>query len=75
VLAVVAVADVAAGRAVGVMAQRAARLRPLLLQQRPMLHRIFLPTRMRCLFLRRHPLAAVAAVVVEAVALETLRQQ
>jgi hypothetical protein len=57
------------------MAQRAARLRLLLLRQRRMPHRIFLPTRMRCLFLRRHPLAAVAAVVVEAVALETLRQQ
>jgi hypothetical protein len=75
---VVAVADAAVGPVVGataVMAQRAARLRLLLLQQRRMPHRIFLPTRMQCLFLRRHPRAAVAVVVVEAVALETPRQQ
>jgi hypothetical protein len=77
VLAVVAEADAAAGRAAGataVMAPRAARLR--LLQQRRMPHRIFLPTRMLCLFLPQHPRAVVAVVgaVVEAVVAEAMRQ-
>ena len=77
-LAVVAADAAAAGRAVGataVMAQRVARPRLLLLQQRQMGRRIFLPTRMRCLFLLRHPRAAVAAVVAEAVAAQAMRQQ
>ena len=74
-----AVAHVAAvGRAVAATAveQHEARLRLHLRRLRRTPRRIFLPTRMRCLFPLRHPHGVVAAaVVVEAVALETMRQQ
>jgi hypothetical protein len=45
------------------MAQRGARLRQHRLQLRRTLHRIFLPTRMPCLFLPRHPRAVAEAAV------------
>jgi hypothetical protein len=37
-------------------------------------HRIFLPTRMLCLFLLRHPRAVVVGAVVEAVVAEAMRR-
>jgi len=72
VLAVLAEAAAAVGRAAG--AQLAVRLQLQLLRLRRMLRRIFLPTRMRCLPLLRHPRAAVVAVVVAAVAAQAMRQ-
>jgi hypothetical protein len=68
-------ADVAVERAeeeMVAMAPHAGRLRRLQLRRTP--HRIFLPTRMPCQFLLRHPRAEAAVVVVEAAQPEAMLQ-